>query len=417
MALGDFKFTEDDARVLADKFKELYEAIRRENGDAGYRLPLAAPERLIQLTEAAILAQVNHDIDATGKGNLLYFAGDETIEYIGYLYGERGNRLPASPALTTQRYTLSITRPTTTVIPEGSRVTADNKIFFATVQPLEILPGKLYGDVEAKCLTAGIGGNGFNIGDIKNMVDLVPFVASTENITPSSGGAEIEGLEEYRSRLRMLPESFSVAGPDSAYEFWARTANPGIIDARAWMPELDLASFALFLAPWGIADAEGFYNALGNYYRESGTGPGNVNVACLMEEGELPAEEVKQQVYDNLSAKKRRPLTDFVHVKDPEVVEYNINLKYWIATENAPQASSIIVAIENGSDSVIQRYIKYQKSRLGLDIVPDRLHNMIMETGVKRIEISEPEFTVLKQNQVGVFSGNLTVSYEGLEGS
>jgi len=415
MVFDDFKFAQDDARVLADKFKELYEAIRRKYGEAGYRLPLAAPERLIQLTESAILAQVNHDIDATGKGNLLFFAGPDTIEHIGYLYGERGNKLLASSALTTMRYTLSVMRMTTTVVAEGSRTTADNKVFFATIQPLEIPPGELYGDVEAKCQIPGIDGNGFEIGAIKNMVDLVPFVASAENITPSAGGAEQEGLEEYRERLRMLPESFSVAGPDGAYEFWARTANPGIIDAKAWMPELDLTSFAEFLTPWGITDAAGFYTALSNYFRESGTGPGNVNVAVLMKDGGVPSEEVKQQVAASLSDKPRRPLTDFVHVKDPEVVEFNINVKYWIATDKATQASSIINAIENENDGVLQRFVHYQRSRLGLDIVPDQLHNMIMATGVKRIEIIEPEFTDLKSNQVGIFSGNLSVSYMGLE--
>jgi len=410
MAFGDLQFAQDDARILADKLKEMYEAIRRANGEPGYRLALAAPERLLQLAQAAILGQVNHDIDKTGKGNLLYFADDETAEHIGYLYGERGKRLPASYAMTTMRYSLSVRRTVRTVIPKGNQVTPDNKIFFETMKAIEIPPGGLYADVEARCLTAGVDGNNLEAGEIKNMVNLVPFVTSAVNITPSSGGAEKESLEVYKERLRMLPESFSVAGPDGAYEFLARTANPGIVDAKVWMPDLDMGSFAAFLAPWGITNAIGFYEALNNYYRTSGTGPGNVDITVLMQNGELPSQEVLVQVHETLSGKTRRPLTDYVHVILPEPVEFNISVRYWIEMEKATEAASIIDAV----NTAVSNYIEWQKSRLGLDINPDRLHKVIMDCGVKRVEITEPAFTVLKPHEVAQFSV-AEIIYEGLE--
>ena len=411
MGFDNLQFAQDDARVLGDRLRELYETIRRANGEPGYRLPLASPERLIQLTEAAILAQVNHDIDKTGKGNLLYFADDSTVEHIGYLYGERGNRMTAAYSLTTLRYTLSIPRAVNTPIPKGSRATSDNKIFFATIKPAEVQAGELYVDIEAQSLTAGIAGDGIKIGDIKNMVDLVPFVASVENISVSNGGAEKEELEAYRQRLRLLPESFSVAGPDGAYEFWARTANPGIADAKVWMPELDLVKFAEFLQPWGISDARAFYEALGNYYRESGTGPGNVDVTVLMKNGEMPSEEILSQVADTLSPKTRRPLTDYVHVVMPEPVEFNISFQYWIEFDRATEATSIINAV----NAAVVEYIEWQKSRLGLDIVPDMLQKLVMNCGVKRVAIAEPVFTELKMNEAAQFGGIKTVTYEGLE--
>jgi phage-related baseplate assembly protein len=411
MAFNDLKFAEDDARVLAETLKDFYEAVRRASGEPGYRLALADPERLVQLAEAAILAQVNHSIDAAGKGSLLYFATPETIEHIGYMFGERGAKLKASFALTTIRYGLSVEQTVVTPIPKGWRTTPNNKVFFATMKTIEIPAGELYGDVEAICLTPGMAGMGFKAGEIKNMVDRSPFVASAVNLTPTSGGADIEEHENYRERLRMLPESFSTAGPDGAYEFWARTANPGIVDAKAYMPELDMGSFAEFLAPWGITNAAGFYTALFNYFRTSGTGPGNVDIACLMLDGELPSQEVKDQVYAVLSPKDRRPLTDFVHVKEPTPVEYSVDLEYWISEENATMAGSIIDSV----DAAVQRFIKYQKSKLGLDIVPDLLRKMIMDCGVKRMEIHAPIFTVLKPIEVGIHNGEISVAYRGLE--
>jgi len=411
MRFEDLKFAEDDARILADKLREFYEALRRAHGEPGFRQGLADPERLMQLTEATILSQVNQNIDAAGKGSLLFFAGEDTVEHIGYLYGDRGKRLEDSFSLTTIRYTLSVALDFVTIIPKGSRVTADNKIFFATKEVLEIPAGELTGEVEAECLTAGIVGNGFGIGTIKNIVDRVPFVSSVVNITPSTGGVEVESVEAYKERLRILPESFSTAGPNGAYEFWARTANPGIIDSKVWLPELNMQSFAEFLAPWGITNTEGFYNAIFNYFRTSGTGPGNVNITILMKDGELPSDEIINQVDETLSARTRRPLTDFVHVIKPTPIDFNVNFKFWIDTERATEATSIIEAVNR----VVEEYITWQKSMLGLDILPDKLHKLVMDCGVKRLQIIQPVFKVLKPNEVAQFDGNKSVIFEGLE--
>ena len=351
------------------------------------------------------------DIDKTGKNNLLYFADEETIEHIGCLYGKRGERLLASSALTTIRYTLSVIRSVKTIIPKGYRTTPDNKIFFATKNAIEIPAGELYGDVEAECLTAGMEGMGFEPGDIKNMVDILPFVVSAENITPTSGGADKEDIEIYRTRLQLLPESFSTAGPDGAYEFWARSANPDIADTRVWMPDLDLEAFEAFLAPWGINDAGIFYEALFGYFRDSGTGPGNVNIAVLMKNGEMPSNEVKEQVYEMLSDARVRPLTDFVHVKNPEPVEYGISIKYWIKNSDATKVQSIIDNVE----LAVEKFVSWQKEILGRDINPSFLHQLIMECGVKWVIIEEPEPTKLNPYQVGILSGEAEVSFEGLE--
>jgi len=269
----------------------------------------------------------------------------------------------------------------------------------------------MFVDVEAECQTPGMAGMGFDPGSINNMVDISPFVASAENITPTSGGADIEGLESYRARLQALPESFSTAGPDEAYRWWILSVNPGIVDARAWMPDLDMEAFASFLAPWGITDAEGFYEAINNYYRESGTGPGNVKATCLMQDGELPSDEILAQIDEALTSRERRPLTDYFHIARPEPVEFSVSVRYWITTYNATSASNILELVEGA----VERYITWQRTRLGADIVPDMLHKLIMDCGVKRVEIESPVFTVLRPWEVGQFSGFKEVDYMGLE--
>jgi phage-related baseplate assembly protein len=411
MAFSDLQFAETDARRNFDRLRIAYENLMRAAGNAGYRLADADPIRLILLTVAAIITQISEDVDQAGKSNLLYFAGLETVELIGDLYGDRGKKLQASRAKTTMRYTLEVARPVLTPLHKGLRTTPDNKVFFATTKAAEIPAGDLFVDIEAEANIPGMAGMGFEAGDIKNMVDVFPFRISAVNITPTSGGADVEGIEEYKERLRLLPESFSVAGPDGAYEFWAKTANPGIVDTKVWMPELDLDSFRNFLEPWGITNVKGFYDSLFGYFKESGTGPGNVNIACLLQDGQMPSEEVKKQVYDVLTDKDRRPLTDFFHVKEPKPVPYNIDVQYWISREKATEAASII----QNADNAVTRFIKYQQSKLGLDIVPDLLHSLLMEIGVKRMEIKEPVFTVLEPWEAGIFTGVKNVVYMGLE--
>lgn len=375
MALPDITFAEGDARALANSLKSLYEAVRQAAGEPDYKLADADPMRLVQLSEAELLAQVNTDIDATGKGNLLYYAGEETIEHLGYLYGERGARLQPTAAVTTIRYTLSAVRPAATTIPAGYRTTPDNTLFFATAQSLEIPAGSLSGDVLATCSETGTVGNGFTPGEINSMVDLLPFVASAVNITESSGGTELEDIEVYRARIQILPESFSVAGPDGAYEFWAKTASADIVDVAVWSPE-----------------------------------PGYVNIVPLMQGGQLPTTDILDAVYEICSSRTVRPLTDFVQVLSPALVIYDIEVRYWISNDDSANSSTIQEAVQ----AAVQSYIEWQNTKLGRDLNPSKLHQLVMAAGAKRAEVIAPVFTVLQHDEVATANAQI-VTYGGLE--
>lgn len=373
--LPNIVFAEGDARIIFEKLQAFYGAVRRAELEPSYKDGDDLSIYPIQLTEAAALAQINTDIDTTAKGNLLAFAGNETIEALGSLYGARGERLQPSTAKTTIRYTLSVSRSSVTTIPIGFRTTPDNKIFFATIKTLEIPAGELSGDVQAECLTPGSTGNGFEVGEIRFIVDRSPFIASAVNITPSAGGAEVEELEQYRSRIQLLPESFSVAGPDGAYEFWAKTANADIIDVAVWSPA-----------------------------------PVEVNIVPLMRGGAIPTEDILSAVYEVLSDKKRRPLTDKLHILEPEQIEYSIDIQYWIGRDNSVNVTTIQEAVHKA----VLEYEAWQSSKLGRDINPSVLQRLIMDAGAKRVVISSPTFSPLEQFQVGKLNG-CTLTYGGLE--
>ena len=52
--------------------------------------------------------------------------------------------------------------------------------------------------------------------------------------------------------------------------------------------------------------------------------------------------------------------------------------------------------IEGAVDSAVQDYVAWQCGKLGRDINPDELRKRVKETGVKRIEMNEPVFTILR---------------------
>ena len=44
----------------------------------------------------------------------------------------------------------------------------------------------------------------------------------------------------------------------------------------------------------------------------------------------------------------------------------------------------------------VEQYKAWQCAKLGRDINPSRLISMLMETGIKRVDVAEPAFTSLK---------------------
>lgn len=377
MALPDIQFAELDARTIEDSVIAGYVAARRIS-EPDFKLYDGNPVRLFLEAVAALIAQQNVLIDLTGKGNLLRYAGEDTIEDIGWLYGTRGDRMQPSAAKTTIRYTLSTALDHATTIEAGSRVTPPSSkgLYFATSHDLTLLAGQLTGEVEAQCEQTGTIGNGYAVGEISVIVERRnPFVVSAVNITASDGGAELEALETYREHVRNVPESFSVAGPDGAYAFWAKNANAGIIDVAVWSPA-----------------------------------PGEVNIAPLTQGGNLPTMEIRDEVYTALNDKTRRPLTDLVRVVDPEPVAYDIELTYWINQDDATSAATIQAAV----DVAVEAYRLWQRLALGRDIVPSKLIEMVMAAGAKRVEVISPVFTVLDDYEIAQ-DADITTTYGGLE--
>lgn len=365
--LADIVFVDADADEVESYVIGRYEAI------TGRTLAKGDPVRLFLLTITALIVLLLNKINETGKQNLLRYATGDNLDHLGALVGVE--RIPAKAAVTTMRVKLSAQLQTATIIPLGTRFTAGDNVFFALDAPLVIEAGTTIADGSATCLTKGELGNGYVVGQLKTLVDPVPYVDSVVNVTVSEGGAEIQSDDSYREDIRLAPENFSTAGPEGAYIYHAKRASSKITDVTVWSPEA-----------------------------------GKVEVRPLLAGGKLPGEEMLLQVKATLNDKTVRPLTDNISVLAPEKVSYSINLTYYIASDNKTQTT----AIQNAVNAAVDDYVLWQKSKLGRDINPSELIVRVMAAGAKRVAVTAPAFTATTDTQVAVCSTK-SVTLGGIE--
>lgn len=321
----------------------------------------------------------------SSKQRLLRYARNEVIDALGERM--QVDRLAATAARTTLRFSLAEARDRSTFIPQGTRATPDGTCHFATTAAVTIPAGQTFVDVSAECTTGGAAYNGYGVGAIATMTDLIPYIAGVTNTTQTHGGDDGEpqdsggeGDERYRERVRLAPAKLSTAGPEASYVYHAMSASPLITDV----------------------------NALNDH--EAGT----VELIIMTEDGD-PDEDVINAVLETCNASNVRPLNDKLIVSGPTRVEYDIELKYYVTAETEQAA---VTAIE-GDGGALDQYNEWQQLKIGRDINPDKLRGLCLAptsgTGALRIEITAPTFTVLTERQLAKFSGTLNVSHEVTE--
>lgn len=359
--------------TFAEKSAQQIEAdiVNRYAQGTGQNLAPADPKRKFIQAIVPILAQQRVLIDFGAKQNLLGYAVGDYLRHIGALSDT--DILQPSAAKTTIRFHLSTAFQQT--IPAGTRGTAGDGVFFATTQVVTVQGGQVSADVECQCTQTGTIGNGYLPGEINQLVDPLQWVQSIENITKSQGGEDLEDDDPYAERIHQAPESFSVAGPDGAYIYWARTASQSIIDVSVRSPS-----------------------------------PGAVEIRPLLQGGEIPGQEILDAVLEVCSPKTVRPLTDNVQVLAPEQVSYDITLTYWIRTAD----TSVVVSIQGNVNQAVEDYKLWQKSKLGRAIDPSELITRVKNAGAKRVAVTLPAYQQILTYQVA--KDNLvTVTYGGLE--
>ena len=374
MILPDINFVDTNAEATLDRIVQGYEAA------AGRKLGEADPIMLFLKTIAYENVLLRNAIDFTGKQNLLFYAEGDYLDHLGFLLDIERNE--AKNSLTTLRFTLASAQPSNIIIPLNTKV-SDGNYTFQTTEVTQIVAGQLTVDVGAESVISGDETNNISIDRINQFIDVIPYVEKVSNLTDTSGGANTESDDSYKKRIALAPSSFSVAGPYEAYKFWALTANQNIIDVAVVNKEERTQDIQY---------------------------AGVVEVYPLIKNGQPATVEILGQVLEILSNKKVRPLTDKVETLAPIQVDYDIDLKYYIHTDDGANANIIQSKVSNA----VQDFIKWQYEKLGRDINPSELTRLIVNAGAKRVDIISPIFTALDEFEIG---NNISVNivFDGFE--
>lgn len=348
---GEYQFVPTNTETLVALMVAAYEEM------TGTAVHPGSPERLFIQWISNIIIQERVLNNYTGNQNIPSRAEGKNLDALGELFLQHA-RPAAQAAVCTERFSISETQATAILIPAGTRVTdASNTLVWETVSDAYIPIGETHIDVPVQCQTAGTVGNGYAAGQLKTLMDLYDYCSECANITTSDGGSDQATDEEYYALMRASMDGYSCAGAMGGYIYFAKKVSTEIADVVANSPE-----------------------------------PGVVKLYVLMENGSIATKEVKDAVLAACSADDVRPLTDHVVVADPETVGYSIAFTYYIPSDTTLASQEIQAAV----DEAVKQYVAWQCGKLGRDINPSCLIGLLMQTGIKRVELTSPGFTVLR---------------------
>ena len=381
----DMDFAVKDPATIVNEVVDDYQtAFQTLTGIAKLLAP-GDPVRLHLLVVCHWLSHQRVIIDFTGKNNLLKYAHDDYLDNLAALHGQRTLRLQAAPAVTTLRFTLAAPLSFTAIIPKGTLCQAPNAVVFETLVDGAIPPGTTATsvDIPAQATVDGVIGNGFAAGQVRGIINWnQPYAITVTNTVVTAGGSDRETDEQYRYRIWLAIESYSTCGPRDAYEFWALSAHPDIIQAVVHSaPEI----------------------------------AGEVWIYPLLRDGQIPTQPILDLVEAKCSADTVRPVTDFVIVFAPTVFEYTLNFDYWVLQANEVLLDTIQANVRQAAAD----WIQWQRSYVSRDIIGDELRKRCLQAGAKRIVINSPSpsFQVMAYNQLAVHDPDVEpiINFAGLE--
>lgn len=351
---AEYQFVPTDTSTIEALLVALCEKL------TGATIQPGSPDRLLIQWVSNIIVQERVMNNYTGNQNIPSRAEGENLDALGELFLEHIR--PAAKAATCQmRFSISEAQESAVLIPAGTRITdASGTLTWETVKDVYVPIGETSVETQARCQIAGTAGNGYSAGQINALVDLYDYYSECANITESDGGANEATDEEFYELMRASMDGYSCAGARGSYEYFAKQVSTEIADVVANSPT-----------------------------------PGVVKLYVLMDDGTIATEEMKKAVLDACSEDTKRPLTDQVFVEDAEVVPYDISLTYYLQTGRTKSAAEVAAAV----NEAVEQYKAWQHAKLGRDINPDELREYLYHTGVKRIDLISPAFTVLRDGK------------------
>lgn len=351
----NYKFVQTDTDGVIAELTAKYEEMTKRT------LQPSDPDKLFICWVADIIVQTLALINYSANQNIPSRAEAENLDALGeFVFNLK--RPEAEPAECIMSFTISAPQEAAITIPKGTQITdASKSLVWETTEDAAVPVGEIDTQVRVVCQTAGSIGNGYAAGQINTLIDVdkVLYFEKCFNIDTSSGGSEAADDDTYYQLMRQSLEAYSTAGPKGAYEYHAKSVSSDIADVCAIAP-LDK--------------------------------DGHVEIYAIMKDGSVADDGTKNRILEACNDEKVRPLTDIVEVCDPEVIDYDIDLAYYIDRNGARSVRDIAAAVE----SAVEQYIAWQEEKIGRDINPSKLIWYLKDTGIKRVDVKSPLFVALR---------------------
>jgi len=185
--------------------------------------------------------------------------------------------------------------------------------------------------------------------------------------------ATLETDDEFRRRLVLAPEGYSVAGPEGAYIFHALSADPAVLDASATSPT-----------------------------------PGRVVVTILsrLDDGTASAALVAI-VMAYLSDDTRRPMTDALTVQPATIIRYAIDATIW--TFDGPDASIVLKTARARLDDYVAAC-----HRLGRDVARSGILAALHVEGVVSVQLAAPAADIPVDRTQAPWCTGIAITHAGI---
>lgn len=351
-------------------YEERYKELRGED----IHLEKSSSVKLLLDTMAYMHFQRLMYLDQLGKMNLLKYSHGVFLDNLGANVSQPPRNL-GKKAHVKMKVILSKEQKNEYIIPAGTMFASEDNTFFESDKDLIVPAGCLSGEVLCTCTEPGEDGNGYEIGEIQSIVTAIPYIQEVMNTTVSSGGEEEESDEVYAEHVFLAASRPNTTGNDDGYKYVIRQVSSQIGDIMIDNPT-----------------------------------PLRVVISFLLKDGTIPSSELINLVEAAVKDSFKRSLGDYITVKVPETVEYDIDVKYWINESDRVKSLEIQKEVENA----IACYKLWQSEKLGRDINPGMLQYYMMGSGIKRAEVNFPKDKVIEKGTVPV-CGNVNVVYGGIE--
>ena len=191
---------------------------------------------------------------------------------------------------------------------------------------------------------------------------------------PEQGVAPtLESDDDLRSRLVLAPEGYSVAGPEGAYIFHARSSSGEVLDASATSPS-----------------------------------PGVVIVTVLSRLGDgTPSADLLATVAAHVSDETRRPLTDAVTVQAAEIVPYAVTAQ--VTTFAGPDGSIVLEEARRRLGLYVDKV-----HRIGLDVTRSGILAALHCEGVQNVALTAPAADIPLDRTQASWCTAITVTHAGV---